>query len=356
MRIEPASYMEWAKRHQHTRPLDLTNSGMPEPADLVRVPHAEPARGPYGPPDLIAGVAARWGVPADHVLLSAGTSAANFVAVGVAVAAGDRVLCESPSYEPLVRIAQVFGAAVDRFERREADGFRLDLDAVARAMTPRTRLIAVTSPHNPSGVRLTDDELDGLARLADARDAVVLVDEVYLDFCGDGPQRFAAARSPRLWTTGSLTKVYGFGELRVGWLCAPPEVRRRGEVLTDLMHVNLASPALRVAQEAWPHLDVLQRRARALFAEGRPVVERFVAAHGCAWAGSDGCPFAWIRLPGGVTGTALFDACAAAGAMATPGVNFDGHDDHIRLGWTKGLAVLEPALRAIGAALERLRR
>jgi aspartate/methionine/tyrosine aminotransferase len=358
MELHPAAYMEWAKRHQHTRPLDLTNSGMPEPpAALVAVPHAEPARGPYGPPDLLAGVARRWGVRRDQVLLASGSSAANFVAVSVCVAAGDRVLMESPSYEPLVRIPQVFGAALDRFERREADGFRLDLDAVRRALTPRTRLIGVTNPHNPTGVRLTAAELDGLAALAAERDLHVLVDEVYLDFTGDAPQPVATTRSERLLSTSSLTKVYGLGDIRVGWACMPPGLVRRGEMLTDLINVNLPGPALRVAQQAWPHLDALQARARACGAAGRPVVERFVAAHGCRWVPGDGVPIAWIGLPRGVTGTALFEASGGAGVAVTPGANFDGQDDHIRIGWTLGGAPgLEAAFGALGPVIDRLRR
>ena len=355
MHLEPAAYMEWAKRFQHTRPLDVTNSGMPPPDDLVKVPLADPGRGPYGPPDLIAGVGERWGVPADHVLLGIGASAANFVAVGLCAEPGAEVLVEEPSYEPLVRIPQVFGATLTRFPRNEDEAWRCDPERVAAACTDRTRLICVTNPHNPSGVRMTDGELQALAAIAESRDAWVLVDEVYLDYTADTPQRVAAALHPRLISTSSLTKVYGLGEIRVGWACMAPELVRQGEILTDLMNVNLPGPALRVAQQAWPHLDALQARAQDWSAAGRALLEPWLAAHGCSWVPSAGCPFGWVKLPDGVTGTALFDATAEAGAMATPGVNFDGMDEHVRIGWTIPPDQFALALDAIGAAIDRLR-
>jgi hypothetical protein len=202
---------------------------------------------------------------------------------------------------------------------------------------------------------MADDELLALAAIAEARDGWVLVDEVYLDYTAATPQRLAAALHPRLISVSSLTKVYGLGEIRVGWACMTPALVRQGEILTDLMNVNLPGPALRVAQQAWPHLDALQARAREWSAAGRALLEPWLAAHGCSWVPSAGCPLGWVKLPDGVTGTALFDATAESGAMVTPGAHFDGMDDHVRIGWTIPPHQVGPALDAIGAAIDRLR-
>jgi aspartate/methionine/tyrosine aminotransferase len=356
MEFHPIVYMDWAKRFQHGRPYDLTVSGMDAPpAEWLTIPMPDPARGPYGPPDLIAGVAQRFGVSSDQVLLACGSSAANFIVPGLLCSPGDEVLIERPTYEPLIRVPAVFGATVTRFERLPEEGWALDLERVEAAVTPKTRLICVTNLHNPSGVRLTDAQLLGLAAIAEANDAWVLVDEVYLDYAGDGPQRVATALSPRLISTGSLTKVYGLGDLRVGWAIMTPDLVRTGEQFTDLMNVNLADPALAVAQQAWPQLDRLQGRARQAAAAGLPLVEQFVVEIGGSWTPPDGCPFGFVKLPDGVTGTALFEATAEDGVQATPGINFDGYDDHIRLAFMAPHAVLEVALQKLAGAISRLR-
>lgn len=357
MDIPSIGYMDWAKRFQRTRPYDLTVSGMSvPPAEWLTLPAPSPAAGPYGPPDLIAGVAERFGVSSDQVLLACGSSAANFIVAGITCAAGDEVLVERPTYEPLIRVPAVFGATVTRFERLPEEGWALDLDRVAAGCTARTQLICVTNPHNPGGKRLTDAELLGLAAIAESHDARVLVDEVYLDFAGEGPQRVATALSPRLISTGSLTKVYGLGDLRVGWAIMSPELVRTGEQLTDLMNVNLAGPALVVAQQAWPQLDRLQGRAKQAAATGRALVAQFVAESGCSWTPPDGCPYGFLKLPAGVTGTALFDATAGDGVAATPGANFDGYDDHIRIAYMASHDVLQVALQKLAAAIARLKK
>ncbi len=356
MQFQPIVYMDWAKRHQHGRPYDLTLSGMDAPpSEWLTLPEPDPVPGPYGPPDLIAGVAERFGVSSDQVLLACGSSAANFIVAGITCSPGDEVLVERPTYEPLIRVPAVFGATVTRFERLPEEQWALDLDRVAAAATDQTALICVSNPHNPSGQRLTDDQLLGLAAIAEEHDALVLVDEVYLDYTGEGPQRAATALSPRLISTGSLTKVYGLGHLRVGWALMSPELVHRGEQLTDLMNVNLAGPAVVVAQQAWPQLDRLQGRARQAAAAGQPLIEQFVERIGGSWTPSVGCPFGFIKLPDGLTGTALFEATAEDGVQATPGLHFDGYDDHIRVAYMAPHDVLQVSLDKLATAIERLR-
>ena len=110
-----------------------------------------------------------------------GTSGANFLVFVALLQGGGDVLVEQPGYDPLMGAAAVLGARVTRFERRFEDGYRLDPDAVRRAITPRTRLVVITNLHNPSGVLASDEDLDEVGRIADGVGAKVLVDEVYLD-------------------------------------------------------------------------------------------------------------------------------------------------------------------------------
>ena len=101
-------------------------------------------------------------------------------------------------------------------------------------------------------------------------------------------------------------------------------------------------------------LDRLQARARQAAARGQPRVEAWLDRHGCRWVAPDGCPFGFVRLPDGVTGEALHAATAESGACAVPGSQFDGLDDHVRLSFHAPSDVLDPALAALGTAIDGL--
>ena len=167
---------------------------------------------------LVHRLAARYGVGPDQVTTATGTSGANFLVCAALLRPGDDVLVERPAYDPLLAVPALLGANVIRFERRFDAGFRLDLDRAAAALTPRTRLIIVTNPHNPTGVLSGLDDLRRLGELAERHGCYVLADQVYLDAVPGLPPPVAATLSPRIITTASLTKAYRSrrAEVRVG--------------------------------------------------------------------------------------------------------------------------------------------
>src|SRR5262245_3462039 len=148
-------YITWAKRHAAAR-YNLANSGILGCGlnDLPIAPDDIALNGKneegYGP--LKEAIAAKYGVSADQVVTEQGTSMANFLAMATAIERGDEVLVEQPSYDPLLCALEYLGADVKRFARGFDNGYRVDVDEVRRLITPRTRLIVITSPHNPSGV------------------------------------------------------------------------------------------------------------------------------------------------------------------------------------------------------------
>src|SRR5271169_4543010 len=156
-------YMEWAKTRAADR-YNLAASGVASfPfADLVALSGLGiedlELTGPtgYGYEPLQRALAAKAGVPPECVVAAAGTSMANHLAMAASFEPGDEVLIEWPAYELLLTTAQYLGAKIRRFTRRSEEGFRLDPREVERALTPRTRLIAVTNLHNPSSA-LTDE-------------------------------------------------------------------------------------------------------------------------------------------------------------------------------------------------------
>jgi aspartate/methionine/tyrosine aminotransferase len=172
---------------------------------------------------------------------------------------------------------------VRRFDRLENERFALDPDRALRALTSDTRAVVVTNLHNPSGARASDEALRAIARALEPRGGHLVVDEVYASFdalAGDDGVFRASARklAPNIVTTSSLTKCYGLGNHRFGWVLAPPGVVTRADDaitascgMLPLSHANLAA-------HAFERVPFLASRARSLLHGKRERVAAWVAS------------------------------------------------------------------------------
>lgn len=275
--IASAPYMAWAKSRPHASfDLGLSNVLPCAVADIEGAADALDFTGQNddGFPPLLEAIAERYGVTPEHVATATGASGANFL-VGLAlIEPGDEVLVESPVYDPLLAIPHALGARVTRVERRFADSFALDPDEVVRAITPSTRLVVVTQPHNPSGGLTPEPVIREIADAAARHGGFVLVDEVYLDAASGCGARPAARLSPNIISTNSLTKSYGLAPLRCGWAIASPEVAERIRRARDVVDGTGSLPSERLALLAFRHLQRLAARAQAILT---PNVETFRA-------------------------------------------------------------------------------
>ena len=183
-RATGSDYIEWAKTRSQAR-FNLATSGVlhyPIAELPVAIDDIE-LSGPswYGYEPLQQALAAKCGVSTENVVAAIGTSMANHLAMAAVLEAGDEASIEHPAYDPVLSTASYLGATVKRFERRFEEDFRTDLDEVERAITDRTRLIAITNLHNPSSALVDDATLRQLGEIARRVGARVLVDEVYLE-------------------------------------------------------------------------------------------------------------------------------------------------------------------------------
>lgn len=272
MRAMATPYIEWAKEHSAAR-WNLATSGLPHLTidDLGGWPPAEALTAPnsYGHPPLLERIARHHRVTPGQVVTAAGCSMANFLALAALIEPGDEVLIERPTYDPLIHAAAHLNARVVRFDRRAADGFRVDADAVIAALTPRTRLVVLANLHNPSSVQISNDVLARIGAAAEAVGARVLVDEVYLDTVFEPPAGSCVHLGPAFVATGSLTKAYGLSGLRCGWILADEQTARRMWRLTDL-YGNVQPPAMDVLGcAAFDRLPAFADRARRLLDTNR---------------------------------------------------------------------------------------
>ncbi|MFF8031609.1 pyridoxal phosphate-dependent aminotransferase [Streptomyces sp. NPDC016626] len=193
---------------------------------------------PPGPgvPELRTAVAAhqrrRYGLTVDpdtEVLVTAGATEAIAAALLALVEPGDEVIALEPYYDSYAAcIAMAGGTRVPVTLRPREGRFRLDLDELRDAVTDRTRLLLINTPHNPTGTVLTREELAVIAELAVERDLLVVTDEVYEHLVFDGAEHVPLATFPgmreRTVTISSAGKTFSFTGWKVGWVTSTQEL------------------------------------------------------------------------------------------------------------------------------------
>ena len=167
--------------------------------------------------------------PDSEVLVTVGASEAIAAAVLGLVEPGSEVLLIEPffdTYSPVIAMAGSRRVSVPLVA--DGRGFVLDVDAVRSAITPRTRALIVNSPHNPTGMVLSDDELRALADVAVEADLLVIADEVYEHLVFDGRRHLPISTYPgmaqRTVTISSAAKMFNCTGWKIGWACGPADL------------------------------------------------------------------------------------------------------------------------------------
>lgn len=357
-RAKRSEYIEWAKTRSQAK-FNLATSG------VIHYPMTElgatiediELSGPswYGYEPLQQALASKCGVSTDNIVAAIGTSMANFMAMAAILEPGDEALIEFPAYDPLVSAASFLGASVKRFERRFAEGFRIDPGAIERAVTKRTRLIVITNMHNPSGAFVDNETLSQVGEIARGAGARVLIDEVYLEALFDQAPRSAFHLGSQFVTTSSLTKAYGLSGLRCGWILAEPELAREIWRLNDLFGNIPSHPAERLSVVALKNLNAIGNRARALIERNRPLLDQFLDSRDDLDTVRPG--IGTIVAPR-VKQIRVDDLCSLLRekyeTSVVPGRFFE-MPDHIRIGIACDSEMLGAGLDRLGQALDELR-
>lgn len=201
---------------------------------------------------------------AAEVTVTPGATEAIFCAITAVVHPGDEVIMFDPvydCYDPAVRLA----GGVPVHLTLAAPDYRIDWDAVGRAVSPRTRLIMINSPHNPSGSIIDADDIAALVRLAEAHDLLVVADEVYEHLVFDGRRHHSVLREPRLarrsFAVSSFGKTYHVTGWKTGYCVAPPaltvELRRVHQFVAFVANTPVQHALADYMAAAPEHLDEL---------------------------------------------------------------------------------------------------
>jgi capreomycidine synthase len=309
----------------------------------------------YGGPNLRRAVADRFAAgDTDRVMATHGSTEAIFVVMNALLSAGDEVVVLDPAYHSLTSVAQAIGCRLARWRLRPETGFTPDLDELRALVTPRTRMIVLNFPHNPTGAHLTRGQLDDVLGLVDGNDLHLVWDAAFAELVyGREPLPDPSTLHERCIGLGTMSKAYGLPGTRVGWCLAAPEILARLVPLRDALTICLSPLTEHLAARALTGADRILAIRRAQAARN---LDRLGA-----WAEDNADLVSWTRPSGGVTafpgivGVAdTEDLCRELGRrhdlLLVPGSGF-GHPDRVRLGFGgaedafgEGLARLHKAL------------
>jgi aspartate/methionine/tyrosine aminotransferase len=322
------------------------------------------------------------GATPDHVQVTNGGSEANYITTWNLVEPGDEVILMVPNYMQTWGLARAFGGTVKEWpliQRRTSEGgtgraeaataearggeggWRVDLDALDALVTPRTKLIIICNPNNPTGARIDAEDLDRIAAAAARHHSWVLSDEIYRGAELDGRE------TPTMWdrydravVTSGLSKAYGLPGLRIGWIVAPPPLVATLWSYHDYTTISpgaLSDALARRALEPARRREILARTRRILN-ENFPVIAEWLDTHGAlfTYARPDAGAIVYVQYQHRINSTELVTRLRHDKSVLIVPCDHFGMDRYLRIGFgdkpdylRQGLARLRDLLTDLAA-------
>jgi aspartate/methionine/tyrosine aminotransferase len=280
------------------------------------------------------------GAGIEHIEVTNGGSEANFITTFNLIEKGDEVVMLVPNYMQTWGLSRAFGGTIREWrliEDHDAGRWRVDLSALEVLVTPRTKMIVICNPNNPTGARLTAADLDAIARIADQHGAWILSDEVYRGAEIDGVETASMwGRSPKAIITSGLSKAYGLPGLRIGWIAGPPSLIASFWSYHD--YVTIAPGALsdrlaRIALQPGRRAQLFER-TRAILRRNLPLIEAWLTeAGGFRWIRPEAGAIVYVRYDHPIDSLTLVNRLREEkSVLIVPGAHF-GMDGYLRLGF-----------------------
>lgn len=302
---------------------------------------------------ILADVERRHGRRPETCLLTAGVSGGLVLTFLCLLDPGDEILLPDPGFMMYRHLATLCGAKVvfyDTYPTAAGGRFAVDLQAVERLVTSRTKIVFVNSPCNPTGGVMTRAEIEGLCRIASRVGAFVVSDEIYDLFCYGDEYASPVSYAERCIQLGGFSKTYGIPGWRMGYATGPAAVLDAMKTLQQFSFVCAPAPFQYALLAAMPQVDL--RPYRAEYRHKRDyVVANLHPVY--RLAPPEGAFYAFPELPAGAAPEAFLQQALQQKLLIVPGKAFSRRDTHFRFAY----GVDDATLRAgIGVLNELARR
>lgn len=292
-------------------------------------------------------------VPED-VLSLAAAEEGIFIAYHGLVGPGDHVVVEAPCYGSAIELARSTGAEVSLWQRRPEDGWRHDLLELESLLRPRTKLIYINTPHNPTGTQMARTTFERVIELAREHDAILFSDEVYRGLEHDEADRLPAACElyERAISLNTVSKAYGLPGLRIGWVvCRDRQLLGLMRELKLYTTICSSAPSELLVALALRHGEAIVADSRRLIASNLPLVDALIERRSetFSWVCPDAGPIGFAAVSGVEDVTEWCERIALeAGVLLLPGSVYS-EPGHVRLGY--GRANLARAIERLDSYL-----
>ncbi|MHC4840604.1 MAG: pyridoxal phosphate-dependent aminotransferase [Planctomycetota bacterium] len=362
MQFEPFQYMRYAKRLEYAKGIFMAGSGMsaPKPDMFSFKPDdvdLDTLCASYGDPRNVNWLADRYRCSGEQIVLASGSSGANTLVFMSAITHRDKVIIETPGYPQFYSLASIVGAEVIKLPRLFENGYLPDVEQFKKLMAHKPKLVVLTNLHNPSMSRMPHDLLKEMINIAAENDAMVLVDEVYLDHLKIGDSDASAfTLGDNVAITNSITKVYGLGRLRLGWAAVPKALASTMLDLMDVIDPELSPVTQGMAYKALRALPRLRPIARRLHESRWPIVKEWLDSRDdIEYFHPPGGITVWIRINGiSETGNLAGIARRDYGVLVVPGEYFQA-PGCLRVGFKIEPTTLRKGLEQLGKAIDDVR-
>jgi aspartate/methionine/tyrosine aminotransferase len=352
--IPPVDYLSWyVPRLQENRPHDISQSGFSHTWDFDL--ESEDLLGFWKTGDDPAQwVAQRYDVDSNRVCIAHGTCQSLSLAILAALPEnGPRVVgVEMPSFAVVSQCARLLGCEVIPFHRGPNPGpWTLNREEVLNLL-PKVGVIVLTPVMNPTGEMISEDDQDWLIDITTKAGVNIVSDEVYLDASmGTKFYRPMHLRSENAISVNSLTKTYGLGPLRFGWMIGAPEFIQNAKHAFQNMQGMASSPSVSIAGSVFPQLDEALDAIWAAREENLPKLIKVLNEHGINWTPPPFGIFGAFSI-----GTDAVQAMAEygepLGLLATPGGMFHSDlKDYLRIAWGSETDAFDAAMPVLSQFL-----
>lgn len=356
MKLEPFALERWMTTYEQRVHYDIGESGIlplsvndllswdtPDPHERARVLDTL-LNLPLGYSEAPGSLALRRAIAAtyqqcgpENILVTTGAIEANFLLFNVLLDTDDEVIAQAPAYQQLISVPRAVTHNVALWNVHSESGFYYDLTDLERLVTPKTRLIVINTPHNPTGAMLSQEELRQVYTLAESVGARVLCDEAYrwLEIPGGQPPDYPMVDlGPSGISVGTISKPFGLPGLRIGWIAAPAETIAACWAMRDYISLSPGKLNDALALLAFKHREHIIARNSTIIAQNLATAHSWIAEHRDL--------FSWTPPRGGLLSLLHYNLALPSlhiantlaeeySVMLAPGSAF-GFENHLRLG------------------------
>jgi alanine-synthesizing transaminase len=296
-------------------------------------------------------------IPPGRIIVTPGTSVSYWYCFKLLAEQGDEILCPQPSYPLFDYIARLCGVELTYYRLMESDGWAIDLDHLEHQISSSTRAIVLISPHNPTGMVASSNQLAELTDIARRHALPIISDEVFSEFLADSQKfpRVAATNAPLVFTLNGFSKLFALPGMKIGWMAITGDdvLVQKAVTALDLISDTFL-PVNEIAQFAVPEIF---RRGRAFLTQYVQWIDRCRAA---AIEGLKGISFVQPRGGFYITVPIARDEEEAAaelleeqGILVHPGYFYDIVPDHLVMTFIDDPAALQGHFEKIAKVCAR---